>query len=69
MVTEFKLDDERFAVTVPATVWVEGKLEMETTLPLTAFVILAIAVEPRHTTLWATICSPPVTTDESVVAD
>jgi hypothetical protein len=68
IVTEFKFAGERFAVTVPAMVWLAGKLEMETTLPLTAEAILAMAFAPRLTTLWATICSPPVTTEESVVA-
>ena len=58
-----------FAVTVPATVCVAGKLETETTLPLTALVMFAMAFEPSDTTVWATICSPPVTTEESVVAD
>jgi len=62
-------DTRKFAVTVPAMVWVSGKLEMETTLPLTAEVIFEIAVKPKETTVWATICSPPVTTEESVVAD
>jgi hypothetical protein len=83
MVTEFP------TVTVPATVWVAGKLrtetepvtapkvvlcdagklETETTPPLTALAMFAIAVEPRETTVWATMCSPPVTTEERVVAD
>ena len=36
-------------------------------VPLTAVVILEMAVEPKETTVWATICSPPVTTEESVL--
>ena len=68
MVVEFTIEtaSAAFAVTVPAMVWVAGKLEMETTLPLTALVMLEIAVEPKETTVWATICSPPVTTEERV---
>ena len=46
-----------------------GKLDMETTLPLTALVILEIAVEPRETTVWAGVCSPPARMVERVVAD
>ena len=52
----------------PLMGWVAGKFEIETTLPLTAVVISEIAFAPRLTTLWATICSPPVTTEERVVA-
>jgi len=58
-----------FAVTVPEMGWLAGKLETETTLPLTALVILAIAVEPRDTTVWAGVCSPPERMVERVVAD
>ena len=68
MILPTVMDVPMFAVTVPATVCVAGKLEMETTLPLTALVILEMAVEPKETTVWATICSPPVTTEERVVA-
>ena len=45
------------------------RLPTHTVLPLIAVVILEIALLPRLTTLWATICSPPVTTEERVVAD
>jgi hypothetical protein len=40
-----------------------------TVVPLTAVAIFEIALLPKLTTLWATICSPPVTTEERVVAD
>ena len=40
MILPTVMDVPMFAVTVPATVCVAGKLEMETTLPLTALVIL-----------------------------
>ena len=54
---------------MPATVWLAGKLDTETTLPLTALVMLEIAVEPKETTVWAGVCSPPERMVESVVAD
>ena len=57
------------AVTVPEMGCVAGKLDIDTTLPLTALRTSVMACVPRLTTVWAVICCPLERMVDSVVAD